>query len=110
MLLEEHDPQTRALGHELGHALGMQHIKALLGDQACIADDNAPTCYGETPYELANIMGTGSDLWPPNAAPWLDRIALHTKTQKCFWIPTMDMTTPPQIITFAQHVLFLPTI
>ena len=73
ILLDEAAPQSPVLGHELGHALGMLHIKALLGDRACVADDNAPRCYGETPQELANIMGTGRDLWPLNAAPWIDR-------------------------------------
>jgi hypothetical protein len=25
------------------------------------------------------------------------------------WMPTMDMTTKPQILTFAQHLFYLPT-
>jgi hypothetical protein len=111
MLIDESAPKKSTLGHELGHALGMLHIKGLRGDQACITGDvNAPRCYGDTPQELANIMGGGRDLWPLNAAPWLDRIALHTKTQAAFWTPTMDMTTKPQILTFAQHVFYLPMI
>jgi hypothetical protein len=103
MRLDELAPQLPVLGHELGHVLGMLHIKALLGDQACIADDNASRCYGETEHELANIMGTGRDLWPLNAAPWIDRVALHTKTQVSSWTATMDMKTLPQIITSKQH-------
>jgi hypothetical protein len=110
ILFDEAAPQSPVLGHELGHALGMLHIKALLGDRACVADDNAPRCYGETPQELTNIMGAGRDLWPLNAAPWIDRIVLHTKTQKAFWTATMDMKTPPETLTFAQHVLRLPMI
>jgi hypothetical protein len=98
MLLEEGDPRLPVLGHEMGHALGMPHIKAMLGDAACKLDDNAPRCYGETAQEMANIMGTGRDLWPLNAEPWLDRIAVHTGAKKDTWKATVDMTTPPQIV------------
>jgi hypothetical protein len=108
ILIDESAAQSPALGHELGHALGMLHIKALLGDKACIANHNAPRCYGETPQEQANIMGTGRDLWPLNAQPWLDRIELHTKTQKALWTVTMDMKKRPETLTFAQHVMRLP--
>jgi hypothetical protein len=108
ILLDESAPRSLTLGHELGHALGMLHIKALLGDQACIADDNAPRCYGETPQEQANIMGGGPDLWPLNAQPWLDRIEVHTKTQKAFWTATLEMKKRPETLTFAQHVFRMP--
>ena len=110
MLLEESAPRLPALGHELGHVLGMRHIKTILGDQACVADDNAPRCYGETALELANIMGAGRDLWPLNAAPWIERVAAHTRTQAGLWTATMDMKTPPETLTFAQHVLRLPVL
>jgi hypothetical protein len=107
-LYDDLAPWTPTLGHELGHALGMLHIKALLGDAQCIANHNLDRCYGETDAERANIMGGGRDLWRLNAAPWLDRIASHTNTQKAFWTATLNMKTAPEIITFAQHVLYLP--
>lgn len=110
MLLDESAPRLPVLGHELGHVLGMRHIKTILGDKACIAHDNAPRCYGETALELANIMGAGRDLWPLNAAPWLERVAAHTQTQAGLWTATMDMKTPPETLTFAQHVLRFPTL
>jgi hypothetical protein len=34
----------------------------------------------------------------------------HSQTQKAFWTATMDMKTPPETLTFAQHVLRLPMI
>jgi hypothetical protein len=108
MLLDQIAPQTPILGHELGHVLGMMHIRTILGDKGCIADDNAPKCYGETAQELANIMGKGRTLWQLNAAPWLNRVALHTQTQAGVWAATMDMTTLPQRLSFAQHLLNLP--
>jgi hypothetical protein len=98
ILITESAPQTPVLGHELGHALGMKHIKVLLGDKACMAHDNAERCYGETPQELANIMGQGRDLWPINAQPWIERIMLHTNTRPDLWKPSMDLRTPPQIL------------
>jgi hypothetical protein len=108
MLIDETAARSPSLGHELGHVLGMPHIKTILGDQACIADNNAPRCYGETALELANIMGAGRDLWPLNAAPWMERIASHTQTQAASWTATMDMKTPPETLTFAEHVLRSP--
>lgn len=53
-------------------------------------------------------MGGGRDLWPLNAAPWIDRISFHTKTQKAFWTATLDLKKTPETLTFAQHVLRLP--
>jgi hypothetical protein len=97
MVIDDLAPWRPTLGHELGHVLGMQHIKALTGDAACIADQNVPRCYGETKHELANIMGGGQTLWPLNAEPWLDRIALHTGTSKARWQATLDMKAAPRI-------------
>ena len=107
MLLDDRAPWMPTLGHELGHALGMLHIKALLGDQECIKDHNLDRCYGETDVERANIMGSGTQLWLLNAAPWLDRIATHTQTQKGSWTPVLDLKTSPKKITLAQSLLNL---
>jgi hypothetical protein len=96
-LYDDRVPWTPTLGHELGHAIGLSHIKVLLGDQQCMIEPNEERCYGETEEERANVMGTGTKLLPLNAAPWLDRIAAHTQTAKADWTATLDLKTKPQI-------------
>jgi hypothetical protein len=90
-------PWTPTLGHELGHAIGIPHIKVILGDAQCTIEPNADRCYGETEEEMANVMGSGTKLLPLNAGPWLDRIAAHTMTPRSGWTATLDMRTQPEI-------------
>jgi hypothetical protein len=92
------------LGHELGHALGLGHIKEMLGDARCIADAKRGVfpnrCYGETEVEKANIMGSGTAVTLLCAKPWLDRIAEHSLdsmgVQNTRWTATLDTARPPQ--------------
>jgi hypothetical protein len=90
-------PWTPTLGHELGHAIGMKHIKVLLGDAQCAIEPNEDRCYGETVEEKANVMGSGTKLLPINAAPWLDRIAAHTMTARPDWTASLYVRAQPQI-------------
>lgn len=98
-LYDDQVPWNPTLGHELGHAIGMKHIKVMLGDAACAIEPNEDRCYGETEEEKANIMGSGTKLLPLNAAPWLDRIAAHTMTPRPDWSATLYLRTKPQIFT-----------
>jgi hypothetical protein len=86
------------LGHEIGHLLGLPHIRDLLGDERCIADAKRgifpDRCYGETPAERANIMGDGKDIWPINAKPWIDRIIAHTQIPGKTWEPSLARLDP----------------
>lgn len=111
-LMDHLAPWRSTLGHEIGHALGMLHIKTLLGDKQCIADENRgiypERCYGETEAEVANVMGGGNRLSVVNALPWLERIALHTSTQRQLWTASRDLKLAPASITVAQSLLNLP--
>jgi hypothetical protein len=73
------------LGHELGHALGLKHIKAELGDAACLKDGNQKRCYGTTPEELHNIMGVGKEITAVNARPWREHLSAITGESVASW-------------------------
>jgi hypothetical protein len=107
------DAWSPTLGHELGHALGMGHIKELMGDNRCIADAKNniyPTrCYGETPAEKVNIMGSGVQINPMNAKPWIERIALHTERPSSQWQVTANMDTPPRKIPLGVSLVGMPS-
>jgi hypothetical protein len=97
-LYDNMDLYRPTFGHELGHALGLKHIKALLGDQQCNADQDAHRCYGETEWEKATIMGSGGTYTLLFAKPWLDRIAEHTKSTS-EWKATMETGRLPRKIS-----------
>jgi hypothetical protein len=97
-LYDHMDLYCPTVGHELGHAIGLPHIKDLLGDPRCIADARngiyPNRCYGETEAEKHNIMGGGTDMTLINAKPWVDRIEEHFP--KSSWVATLDTTLPPR--------------
>jgi hypothetical protein len=84
-------------GHELGHALGLGHIKELLGDSICIANAQLGIypnrCYGETEVEKRNIMGSGTEMSLINAQPWKTEIERITSKT---WVATLDTNVPPR--------------
>jgi hypothetical protein len=100
--------------HEIGHALGLGHIGAETHDPLCevaiLLDSlgpnqpipavfqggsNSQTCYtGSAPDSSANVMGWGSSFTAVNARPWIERIALHTRTQPQGWRVSLTQKQP----------------
>jgi hypothetical protein len=88
-LLTDRDVYTATLGHELGHLIGEDHIRALEGDEQCKVNPGLNRCYGLTPEELWNIMGAGTEITKINVKPWIDALQnlvggppMHSCTEK----------------------------
>ncbi len=120
------------IGHEIGHALGQDHILPLkkragnyvndphpyhtgtnriapaTGDLRCETPKlgtAAPDCYGKTEEDQFNIMGGGDRIYLVNAISWRERIALHTKTKPSDWGVTGLTSIPPRKITLKTSMM-----
>jgi hypothetical protein len=104
--------------HEIGHALGLDHIGQEKKDPACqlailanaFLDDatqkslpallrggiGAKACYGDhaPASHAANVMGMGMRFDESNARPWAERLALHTKTKANDWQVALGRIPP----------------
>jgi hypothetical protein len=112
------------IAHEIGHALGLPHIGVTHAAPNChlaiLSDALLPTsitshasfpalfqggsnshvCYGHSGAANlgGNIMGYGMEFDKTNAQPWLDRIALHTKTKATDWAVSVKSKVPPKFL------------
>lgn len=121
-----HRLNRSTIAHEIGHALGLPHIGVSHGagaphcGLAVLADSlfpssvtshasfpalykgagNSQACYGSSgPTSLgSNVMGYGLDFDATNAKPWLDRIALHTKTRASDWTVSVKRKVVPKFL------------
>lgn len=102
--------------HEIGHALGLPHIGVTYKDPQCMlavmldeqnfdqdllpamytGGSNAKVCYGhgQSAKRSGNIMGGGTLFEKVNAQPWVDRIALHTRTDPKDWYVSLQKLNP----------------
>ena len=95
--LTDDDLRRSALGHELGHAINEEHILAMEGDAQCKIDPNLDRCYGLTPEEIRNIMGSGREITEINARPWLDHLQKITDCDpiRCVTVMLTDSKVQP---------------
>jgi hypothetical protein len=106
--------------HEIGHALGLDHIGVAHKDPLCQAaifldehlsslpvtvpalyanGSSSRACYGNSApaSRAANVMGMGTEFDATNASPWADRLALHTGTKATDWKVSLGRI-PPKFI------------
>jgi len=90
--------RQRTFIHEVGHALGLQHIgTSSMGNEAqCLAapSTNADVCYGVLPRDRSNILGFGMALSELDGLPWRKRIFQHTGIDENEWILSMRRVYP----------------
>ena len=105
--------------HELGHSIGLDHISVTHQDPVCMmailldqmkpagttlpalfnGGVNGNACYGAFGKAVrgGNVMGGGTAFDESNAAPWAQRLALHTNTKPEAWTVSMRPVDPKPV-------------
>lgn len=104
--------------HEIGHSLGLPHIGVTHQDPLCQMSiimeqitpsgtilpalfhggSNGQACYGHLGNAVrgGNVMGGGTSFEESNAAPWAQRLAVHTNTKASDWTVALRKAPAPK--------------
>src|SRR5262249_55628333 len=115
------------IAHEIGHAIGLDHIGVLKHTKKCDLamkfskekkdpkeigfelrkGKNAKVCYGQYEHDAVslaeNIMGLGYKFEEVNASPWTRRLATHTNTLASDWRISLAHLNPQPINERDRH-------
>ena len=82
-----HQTFQRTFLHEIGHAIGLEHVGVNVRIEGCFdADDhNITICYGNTLATRESIMGAGEALSWHEALPWRRAMEVLTGTSRHGW-------------------------
>ena len=115
------------IAHEIGHALGLDHIGEMKHTKRCElamkfkkekkdptdqpilrGGHNSRVCYGQYDNDAVglaeNIMGIGYKFEEVNAAPWKKRISTHTNTLAGDWQVSLVQLQPRPVSEKDRHV------
>lgn len=71
----------RAHVHEIGHLLGMGHVDEGKAHCPVTGNTNANACYGISDIDKNSVMGSGMQLRPEHAKPWMTAIDEFVKVE-----------------------------
>jgi hypothetical protein len=73
--------------HEVGHALGLEHVGVSQNIASCIraSNHNELICYGDDINTINNVMGWGTRLSWHEAEPWRHAMFAHTRVNSNAW-------------------------
>ena len=92
---QAHGSKKKTHVHEVGHLLGLPHVGVDgpigIGWAKCLINvavggsTNDSVCYGASPEEKRDIMGSGSIIRAWHAAPWQEAIGKFSGLAKNMW-------------------------